>query len=164
MLLVVTAALFAIGVSQERDGHSEGTESSSTTGEETTHEGESGESAEQREAVGAEDTHDEVAEGGGDEREILGVDPEAPGPVAVGVIVSLALAAGLWFTDKRGLAATAAAFAALFAVLDIAEVSHLLDEDNNSLAALAVAIAIGHAVAALSAARAALQPDTAVEV
>jgi hypothetical protein len=43
-------------------------------------------------------------------------------------------------------------------------VSHQLDENRNSLAALAVAIAVGHAIAALAAGRAALRPDTTQEV
>lgn len=76
----------------------------------------------------------------------------------------LALAAGLWFAARRGVAAAAAAFAFVFAVLDVAEVSHQLDEDRDGLAALAVAIAIGHALATLAAGRASLRPDTTPEV
>jgi hypothetical protein len=161
VLLVVTAVLFVIGVSQESgDEHNESTEETHAEGE-ATGEGENGESAEQREAEG----HDEAGESaGGEERQILGLDPESPGLVAVAVVVSLALAAGLWFTAKRGVAAAAAGFAAVFALLDAAEVSHQLDEDRNGLATLAVAIAIGHALAALTAGRAALRPDTTLEV
>lgn len=35
-----------------------------------------------------------------------------------------------------------------FAIFDIAEVAHQLDESNNALAALAAAIAVGHLLAA----------------
>lgn len=160
VLLVVTAALFVIGVSQEPgDQHAESTEATSSDGPEATHGGESGESAEQREAEG----HADVAEGAGKEREVFGLDPESPGLVSVAVVVSLAIAAGLWFTDKRALAAAAAVFAVLFAVLDVSEVSHQLDEDRNGLAALAIVIAVGHAVAALSSGSAALRPDPSLE-
>jgi hypothetical protein len=146
-LLVVTAGLFAIGVRLERgDRHSESTEATHTEGSEGGHEGEGGERS------------------AGQEWHILGLDPESPGPVTVAVAVSLALAGGLWFTGKRGLALTATAFAVLFAVLDVAEVGHQLDEARDGLAALAAAIAIGHGVAALAAGRAALRPDTTVEV
>ena len=166
ILLVVTAGLFAIGVSQESDdNHSEGSETSTAVGATDTHDDESGETAEEGEAEQGEDAHDEATEGDGqEERDILGVDPEASGLVAIGVIVSLALAAALWFTDRRDLAGIAAMFALVFAVLDIAEVSHQLDEDNNGLATLAVAIAIGHGVAALGAGHLVLRPDTHMEV
>jgi hypothetical protein len=49
-------------------------------------------------------------------------------------------------------------------VVGVTEVSHQLDENRNSLVALAVAIAVGHAIAALAAGRAALRPDTTQEV
>ncbi len=147
VLLVVTAGLFAIGVRQERgDQHSESTEVNHTEGPEGGHEGERGESS------------------AGEEWLVLGLDPESPGTVTVAVVVSLALAGGLWFTGKRGLALTATAFAVLFAVLDVAEVGHQLDEARDGLAVLAAAIATGHGVAALAAGRAALRPDTTVEV
>lgn len=156
ILLVVTAGLFALGVSQERgDGHAESTE---TPGE-AAHPGESGERAEQHAA----ETQRE-ASSSTERHTILGVDPEAPGLVAVAVVLSFALAAGLWFTNQRGLAPTAATFAVLFAVLDVAEVTHQLDEERNGLAAIAIAIAIGHAAAALTAGRAALRPDPIQEV
>jgi hypothetical protein len=146
VLLVVTAGLFAIGVRQERgDQHSESTEVNHSEGAEAGDEGERGES------------------GASEEWHILGLDPESPGLVAVAVVVSLSLAGGLWFTGKGGLALTAAAFAVLFAVLDVAEVGHQLDEARDGLAALAAAVAFGHGVAALAAGCAALRPDTTVE-
>jgi hypothetical protein len=157
VLLVVSAVLFVGGAGQESDDEQdESTEETHGQGEAA----DADESAEQREAEG----HDEAVESGGEEREILGLDPESPGLVTVAVVVSLALAAGLWFTAKRGVAAAAAAFALVFAVLDVAEVSHQLDEDRNGLASLAVSIAIGHALAALTAGRAAMRPDIATEV
>jgi hypothetical protein len=155
VLLVVTAGLFVVGVTEENgDQHTDPTEATQTEGE-AAHEGESGETAEQH-ADEAESEASDFTEN----RKILRLDPESPGLVAVGVVVSAALAAGLWLTNKRRIALAAAAFATLFAALDATEVSHQLDENRNSLVALAVAIAVGHAVAALAAGRATLRPDT----
>ena len=99
-LLVVTAGLFAIGAARERgDVHAEAT---------ATYGAESGESSEQHAAETAAD-----AGTTGEERAILGVDPEAPGLVALVVVASIGLAAGLWFTGKRGLALCTAAFRGL---------------------------------------------------
>jgi hypothetical protein len=156
-LLVVTAVLFVIGVTQETgDQHAESTEATPDNRPDAGH---GGESAEQREAEG----HADVAEGAGEERQVFGVDPESPGLVSVAVVVSIAIAAGLWFTDKRALAAVAAVFAVLFAVLDVAEVSHQHDDGRDGLAALAIAVAVGHVVAALSSGSAALRPDPSLE-
>jgi hypothetical protein len=162
VLLVVTAGVFVLGVSQEnKDNHPESNEVDES--EPAGHDDEAGESTEEREAEEA-DSHDEAADEGREERQILGVDPESPAPVTAAVLASLALAGGLLFTDRRAVAAVATVFALLFAVFDIAEVSHQLDEDSNGLAALAAAIAIGHAAAALAAGLAARRPHTAPEV
>jgi hypothetical protein len=159
VLLVVTAGLFVLGITEENgDQHTESTEATHTEGE-AAHEDESGEAAERADEAQSE------ASGFTENRKILGLDPESPGLVAVGVVLSAALAAGLWLINKRGIAVAAAAFAAMFAAaLDATEVSHQLDENRNSLAALAVAVAVGHAIAALAAGRAALRPDTTQEV
>lgn len=161
VLLVVTAGLFVIGVNQESgDQHTESTNTVGSQGQEDAHGSEGGERAEQRSAEG----QDEAGHGTSEERKIFGLDPESPGLVTVVVVLSLALAAGLWFTGNRGVAAGAAVFAALAAVFDVAEVRHQLDDERNGLAALAATIAIGHAIAALTAGRAALRPDAAQEV
>jgi hypothetical protein len=159
VLLVVTAGLFVVGVTEENgDQHTESTEATHTEGE-AAHEDESGETPEQH----ADEAQSEASDFT-ENSKILGLDPESPGLVAVGVVLSAALAAGLWLTNKRRIAVAAAAFAVLFADLDATEVSHQLDENRNSLATLAVAIAVGHAIAALAAGRAALRPDTTQEV
>lgn len=147
VLLAVTAGLLAIGVRQESgDQHSESTEVNHADGREAEHEDEGGEGS------------------ASEEWKILGLDPESPGLVTMAVVVSLALAGGLWFTGKRGVALTAAAFAALFTIFDMAEISHQFEEARDGLALLAAAIAIGHALTALTAGRAATRPDTTVEV
>jgi hypothetical protein len=154
ILFVVTAALFAVGVAAEDDTHSEpAAESSSTPAEQPA--GESGEAHEE----GAEETGDEAEEGSGREGDdaghdesaedetVLGIDAESPATVTLAVLVSIALAAGLWFTKRRAVAIAAAVAAILFAVFDIAEVAHQLDESNNALAALALTVAVGHLLA-----------------
>lgn len=113
---------------------------------------EGAEEAERGEATA--ESHDDSDE----ERTILGLDPEAPGPVLLAVLTSMALAVGLWRTQRRSIAIAGLAFAAVFAALDFAEVAHQLDEGRTGLSLAAAAIAIGHAVAALGAGRAAFRP------
>jgi hypothetical protein len=114
VLLVVTAGLFVVGVIEENgDQHPESTEATHTEGE-AAHGVESGETAEQHA-----DEAESEANGSPENRKILGLDHESPGLVAVEVVLSAALAAGLWLTNKRRIAvAAAAAFAALFAAVD----------------------------------------------
>jgi hypothetical protein len=143
-LFIATAALFVIGVSTE-PRHDETTEATESTG---THD-------ESTEAGGA---HDDATEGGldesagalseqGEDETVLGIKVESPTPIAVAVIVSLALAAGLWFRPLRPVALAAIVFALLFTALDIAEVVHQLDENRAGYAILAAVIAAGHVLA-----------------
>ena len=79
---------------------------------------------------------------------MLGIDVESPATVALAVLASIALAAGLWLTKQRAVAVAAVVVGALFALFDIAEVAHQLDESRTGLAVLAGVIAVGHAAAA----------------
>lgn len=151
MLFVVTAVLFVIGTQSESDEHNESTEAQATDTD--TDAGEDAEAEEGEEGAG----HDESTEAAGDDeagekRTILGVDPESTGAIALGVSLSVLIAAALWFRPMRPVAIAAAAFGAGFAVLDVLEVTHQLDEDRTNLALLA-AVALGHAAAALAAGR-----------
>ena len=160
VLFLVTAALFAVGVAAEDDTHTEtGLESSDASAEQP--EAESGEAHDE----GAEEPGDEADEGseseGGEaghdesseEETVLGLDVESPATVTLAVLASIVLAAGLWFTTRRAPAVAAAAVGVLFAVFDIAEVLHQLDESSTGLALLAATIAVGHAAAAALAGR-----------
>jgi hypothetical protein len=145
-LLVVAAVLFVIGVTAESDEDTHRDEPSAQ-GEEHS---EAGESAEVRaDEAAAADEEAETTEGTeGDEERVLGLDLESPGPVAAAVVLSVVLAAlVLWRRDRRVLVVTAVV-AGAFAVLDIVEVSHQLDEDNAGLAVLAATIAVLHAATA----------------
>lgn len=166
VLFVVTAALFAVGVAAEGDTHTEtGVESSNASAEQPT--SQSGEAHDE----GAEEPGTHVDEGsnaeGGEashhesstEGTVLGIDAESPVTVTLAVLASIALAAGLWFTNRRAVAVAAAAVGVLFAVFDIAEVVHQLDESKNGLAVLAAVVAVGHAGAAGFAGRSARGPQ-----
>lgn len=159
LLLVATAALFAIGVSRERgDEHAEPSAAGHNEPE-AAHEGEGTETADHREAEERATADHEASKD--ERRTLLGVDPEWTGAVAAAVVISLALAGGLWFAGRRELAAAAAVIALVFTLLDALEVPHQLNEDRTGLAALAATIALGHLAAALAAGYSAGQPQTA---
>ena len=138
VLLTATAALFVVGVIAEanRTIHSESSETHTETGSE---------SGDVTGSATAEAAHGEATE------TVFGIDIESPATATVAVIASLALAAGLWLTQRRGVALAAAVFAVLFAAFDMAEIVHQIDESRTGLAVLAAAIALGHAAAAVTA-------------
>jgi hypothetical protein len=145
-LLVVAAVLFVIGVSAEtgEDDHSEAPAS------ETVEHSETGEAAESEEAESADE----------DEERVLGIDVESPLVVGIAVVVSLLLAALAWWRPIRGVLVLAGVVAAAFAVLDLAEVAHQLDENYTGLVLLAAAIVVLHATAAGLAFRQAMTADS----
>jgi hypothetical protein len=162
ILFVLTATLFAVGVAAEDDAHAApAAESPATTAEQP-----SSESAEAHDE-GAEEPGNEVEEGaepegaeaGHDESSgeetVFGIDAESPATVTIAVLTSITLAAGLWFTKRRAAAVGAVAVGVLFALFDIAEVIHQLDESRTGLAVLAVIVAVCHVGAATLAGRAA---------
>lgn len=157
ILLVATAVLFVIGVTAEDDNHNEASEAvvDQPSGESGDSRAEAEESEEghvgEGPAAEGDEGHDEETE----DETVLGVDAESPATVTLAVFASLVLAAGLWFTNRRSVAIATVVVAALFALFDIAEVSHQLDESRTGLAILAVVIAVGHAGAAVLAGRSA---------
>lgn len=165
VLLAVTAGLFVLGVSAERGEHRDTGSRSGEVGD--AHGREGGESGASGEAVegGESGEGGEAVEGGeragesgesGEEGEVLGVDLGSPGIAALGVVVSVGLAVALWLSDRQAVAWAAAGFAGVFVLADLAEVGRQLDESRGGLALLAVALALGHAVAAGAAAVAAV--------
>ena len=139
-LLLATAVLFVVGVVVERrdEDHAEGTEQSETSehreDSETDHGGELA-------------AHNEAGEG--NEARVLGIDAEATPLVFAAVLVSIALAALVWRSDSEALLAIVAIVATVFAVLDIAEVFHQIDESRTGLAITAALVAAGHATIAV---------------
>jgi hypothetical protein len=94
------------------------------------------------------ETHVE-GEGGEADEAVAGVNAESWPLVGLAAAASLLLAAAVWRRPRwrAALAATAAAMAA-FAVLDVREVVHQLDESAGELAVVAAAVAALHGAAA----------------
>lgn len=155
-LMLAATAAFVVGVAIERndeDHHHgaavEATEHTDEHGEEGTPEHEATEHAE---AAG----HTEAKEAG-EELRPLGIDIEATPFVVLAAVVSVLLALAAWLRPSPALLAVIAGVMLAFAVLDVNEVFHQLDEDRDGLALLAVLVAALHlasaAVAGLLASR-----------
>ena len=158
-LLVVSTALFAVGAFAERSQADERGEPASVRAHES---GESpGELGGEHHEGEAEAAGDRVEAPHADESErLLGVETESTPLIILAVIAGLALAALAATPVGRGpLALLAIALLALaFAVLDVREVAHQLDESHTGVAIVAIAVAVLHlasaAIAGLLAARA----------
>lgn len=152
VLFVATGVLLAVGVSAESDSDQD---SPSVAGDRHDEQAEVAEASEGGEAHGGGgEVHDE----GGEEAKVLGVDVESPASVALALVASAALAAGLWFRPSRPVALCALLVAVAFAVFDVAEVAHQLEESNSSLTVLAGVVGAGHAAAAVASGRVAWKP------
>jgi hypothetical protein len=160
-LVVSATALFVVGVaierSSEEDHHGPLVETSAghaENGEQSTHD-ESGAESEaahrgerEREAEAAtpaEESHEELRP--------LGIDVEAWPFVTAAALVSLALAAAAWLLSGDTLVVSFVEVAMLaFAALDVREVVHQFDIDENGLGVLAGAVAALHLAAGVVAA------------
>lgn len=165
VLILLATAAFVIGVSIERSsGHSEST-SEHTASAEGAESHEEGEVHEEGEGGHADRTGDN--ESHADESEtIAGIDVESTPIVAVGVVLSLALAGAALRWPRREVFTVAAAFCLAFAVLDGRELAHQLDEDAGDIATFAALALLFHLAAAgaatLAAARGRADQATAV--
>jgi hypothetical protein len=158
ILLVIAAGLFVVGVSAERDEDTHHDE----PGAEAVEHNEASEMAEGAGAEGSDEGASAAAEAERNEggERVLGVDLESPVLVAGAVVVSLLLAGFVWRRPDRRLLIAIAAFTAGFAVFDIAEFTHQLDEDRTGLAVLAAILALLHAgIGALATQQACTQPS-----
>ena len=150
-LLLAAAALFAIGVSAERNNedHHDEPATAVESGEAGDHDeaAEAGERAEAgEEGAHAEETAAERAEQG-DEEQVLGVNLESVPLVIAAVIASTVLAVAVWFRTDRWLLWTVAGFAAVFTVFDVAELVHQFDENQTSIAIIVACVGVLHAAA-----------------
>jgi hypothetical protein len=137
-LLIVGAALFAVGTTVERnaDDHAE-------DGATHTEEGEpAGEHADEHTAVGR--AHDESSE-----ERVLGMNLESPLLIGLAVAVSVALAVFTWRSNAQFVLLAAVGFAALFAVFDVVELAHQIHNSRSGIAVLVATVALVHATAAL---------------
>ena len=153
-LIVVATVVFGIAVAFERSNaevHPTGTEPHTEEGGgEETHTDEGGE----------EGVPSESNESATDEGTILGVNPEATPIVVLVVVASLALAAAIWLRPGwRWLLLVAAIGMLIFAVLDVREAIHQLNEANTGLGISALIVAGLHATAGLIALLLVRQPS-----
>ena len=174
LLLVVSAALFAIGVAIERN--SRHTEKHAALGVDYVlaadqHAGESAahRAAEQKHPKSAAPTksghapsegktgHRETGPESGHTGEsaaqltsekkgerVFGIDIESPALVASAVAVSLLLAAALWLTGSILAPLALAGFALVAAIFDVREVFHQIDESRTNLTVIAAIVAALH--------------------
>jgi hypothetical protein len=161
-LIVVATAALVLGTVIERGssaeaGHAESSELAPAAGEsdatgpadESSKAGDSS-SAHAEEVNGASQASSEAPHA---ESRPLGVDIEAWPFVTLAAVVSLGLAAAAWPNPRRvPLPALTAVAMLAFATLDVREVFHQFDVDDNGLAVLAAVIAALHAAAAALAA------------
>ena len=150
VLLVVSAGLFAVGAAIERSkggesGHKEAQTaepSASESGGET-HSEAGGETSSE---VGNGETHSESSE------KIFGINPESTGLVIAAILAAVLLAVATWFSPVLLVLLAVIAFGVLFAVFDVREVVHQVNESRAGLVVIASVLALIHlAVAALAA-------------
>lgn len=96
------------------------------------------EAAEHNEGGGAAETGEKI----------LGVNFESTPLVVLAVVLSVALAAATWRSDRKWILLVTALFAAAFAALDVAELSHQIKQSAATIAFIAGIIAVLHAAAA----------------
>ena len=154
-LLVVTAALFAIGIYLER-GVGTSSEPAAVAPTPSAHvegSGEGGGEAAEGAPTTAPAESGETPEEHATESWPLGIDLESPLLVGGAILVSLALAFAVLRSSSLIVPMAIVAFSILFAVLDLLELSHQLGAARAGLAALAVLLAVLHIAAALIAVR-----------
>jgi hypothetical protein len=149
-LIILSTVAFAVGAIVERSSGERAAEGSGTVA--PAH-GEGGEAVEGVEEGGGEVAP--VSEGSEEpngEETLFGTDPESTPLVVLAIVGSLLLATGCWFRPEWRWLLVVTAFAmAAFAVLDLREVIHQLDESDTGLAIVAGAVATLHVAAAVTA-------------
>lgn len=126
-IIVLATVLFVVGVSIER---SEGHDEEPSAAHVEAGEGEASEAGE-----GA--SHEE-----GEDEEILGVELESTPFIVLAALVSLTLALGAWLRpDSAGLLGLVALAMLAFAVFDIAEIGHQIEESEAGLVVIAALVA-----------------------
>jgi hypothetical protein len=85
----------------------------------------------------------------GREERLWGIDVESPAAIAGAVVLSLLVAAAVWWRPRRELFLAAAVFCLAAAAFDVREVVHQAGEERAGLAALAVLVALLHLGAGL---------------
>ncbi len=147
-LLIAGAALFAIGVTSERAGEDDRGSSESVAELNEEQAGEAGEGEAAEEGTGGNEAAEGAEESEESEEGLFGVNLESPVFVVLGVAASLALAVLTWRSNARHLLIVTGLFAAVFAVLDVAEAVRKFNDSETGIAVLAMTIGVIHAAAA----------------
>lgn len=157
-LLFAATLAFVLGVSLERNavGTESPTTSIQTSGGTIGESG--GEAQENKEKAGG--PADSPAGVEGSER-VLGVDLESLPAVIVMVGLSVLLAAAAWWRPARAVLIIAVLFCTGALLLDLVEVSRQISQNSPGIAAVAVLVALLHAMAGASAGMAAAAPHGA---
>jgi hypothetical protein len=157
VLFVATAALLVVGGAVERSGghHDQAAGRTVATSEQPA----DGEGSPGHEAAEHPTTVHATAENN-DHETVLRVDVESPATIAGALVVSAALAVGLWLTTRRWLGALAVIIAAAFVIVDVNELAHQLSEHRVGVAVIAAAVAVGHLAAGGLATRPQRAPPT----
>jgi len=148
-IIVLATVLFVVGVSIERSEGPHDEEPSAAHVEAGEGEGsEAGEGAAHEEgeaSAAAEGTdHEET----GEDEKVLGVDLESTPSIVLAALVSLALALGAWLRpDSAALLGFVALAMLAFAVFDIAEIGHQIEESEAGLVVIAALVAGLHLAA-----------------
>ena len=150
-LLAVATLLFAVGVIAERssaDEHAEPTASAESSEAGHAEEGEGAHAAEE-----APSPEGGAAESSGEE--LAGVDLESTSLIVLAVLAGLVLsaAAATELGRSRAFLLAVVVIALAWAVLDVRELLHQLDESRGGIAAIALAVAVVHFVASAVAGR-----------
>jgi hypothetical protein len=163
ILLLASAAVFAVGVAVERSqpAHHEvapaAQPTEQTTGGETTStEGGGGETGTTGENHPAESAGHETSS-----ETVFGINTESTALVILVLAFSVGLAAAVWLMRVRWLLVVVAAFAVSAAVFDVREALHQSDESHALLITIALVVAALHAAAALIAIALARSSETA---
>jgi hypothetical protein len=127
VLLVMSAALFGLGVAIEHSSDGDNHAASAETGQEST---DGAENASHAETPTSE--------------WVLGLPAESPAGVAAVVVASLLLAALVWRYPRRPVLIVVAVFGLAAAILDIAEVVRQVDAERSGVGVLALLVAALH--------------------
>jgi Flp pilus assembly protein TadB len=138
ILLVVSAALFAVGAMIERS-----TKETESTATESEHRGSEEEATESAEGQGGEEAGEPGSEAEESER-LFGIDLEQPWLIGLAVAVSVGLAVATLLRPGRGLFVLIVAFGLAFAALDARELVHQSGESNAGLVAIAATLVVMH--------------------
>jgi hypothetical protein len=134
-LIVTATGALIVGVALERNSGESAAERHSAIGE----------AAEHRHAEAADESSSSEND---EELRPLGIDVEAWPFVTLAAVASLALAAAAWLRPQASAVLLTVAAAMLgFAVLDVREVLHQVDENRDGLATLAAAVGALHTAA-----------------